>query len=91
MRRTVKKSCCRRLRQLERRVCQLSEALAGGHSRVELVARIAEMRAELGHLAEEVLRESVALCAQRAIRSDNAANRQRDIAELVVVVSWASR
>ncbi|WFU80692.1 metal-sensing transcriptional repressor [Bradyrhizobium sp. CIAT3101] len=91
MERDVKASYRNRLSLIQSEVRVLSEMVDSDHCRIEIVTRISAVRAALRRVEEKLLRASLAHCAERAIRRDNGSDRQRKLAELLEVVSWASK
>jgi DNA-binding FrmR family transcriptional regulator len=55
------------------------------------VTQVAAVRAALRRVEEEILRDHVAHCVERAIASGSKADQRRKIEELMEVVSRAER
>ena len=58
---------------------------------IDIVTQIAAVRAALRRLEEEILRDHVAHCVERAVNSGNKTDQRRKIEELMAVVSRADR
>jgi CsoR family transcriptional regulator, copper-sensing transcriptional repressor len=58
---------------------------------IDIVTQVAAVRAALRRVEEEILRDHVAHCVERAIVSGNKADQRRKIEELMAVVSRAER
>jgi DNA-binding FrmR family transcriptional regulator len=58
---------------------------------IDIVTQVAAVRAALRRVEEEILRDHVAHCVERAIVAGNKADQRRKIEELMAVVSRAER
>jgi DNA-binding FrmR family transcriptional regulator len=58
---------------------------------IDIVTQVAAVRAALRRVEEEILRDHVANCVERAIASGSKADQRRKIEELMEVVSRAER
>jgi CsoR family transcriptional regulator, copper-sensing transcriptional repressor len=58
---------------------------------IDIVTQVAAVRAALRRVEEEILRDRVAHCVERAIASGSKADQRRKIEELMEVVSRAER
>ncbi|NJO22825.1 MAG: metal-sensitive transcriptional regulator [Sphingomonadales bacterium] len=54
---------------------------------IDIVTQIAAVRAALERVEEEILRDHVAHCVEHAIKSGNAAEQRRKVAELMDVLA----
>jgi DNA-binding FrmR family transcriptional regulator len=81
MRKDIKASCAKRLSRIEGQVRYC----------IDIVTQVAAVRAALRRVEEEILRDHVAHCVERAIVSGDKADQRRKIEELMAVVSRAER
>lgn len=58
---------------------------------IDIVTQVSAVRAALRRLEEEILRDHVAHCVERAIASGSKADQRSKIEELMAVVSRADR
>ncbi len=58
---------------------------------IDIVTQIAAVRAALRRVEEEILRDHVGHCVERAIASGNKADQRRKIEELMEVIQRADR
>ena len=91
MRDDIKASFARRLNRIEGQVRGLSRMLAQDRYCIDIVTQIAAVRAALRRLEEEILRDHVGHCVERAIASGSRADQRRKIEELMAVVSRSDR
>jgi DNA-binding FrmR family transcriptional regulator len=91
MRDDIKTSCTKRLSRIEGQVRGLSRMVEEGRYCIDIVTQIAAVRAALRRVEEELLRDHVAHCVERAIVSGDKADQRRKIEELMAVVSRADR
>jgi DNA-binding FrmR family transcriptional regulator len=91
MRDDIKASCAKRLNRIEGQVRGLSRMLAQDRYCIDIVTQIAAVRAALRRLEEEILRDHVGHCVERAIASGSRADQRRKIEELMAVVSRSDR
>jgi len=91
MRNDVKASCLKRLGRIEGQVRGLSRMVEEDRYCIDVVTQISAVRAALRRVEEEVLRDHVAHCVEHAIASGDKADQRRKVAELMDVVSRASR
>lgn len=87
----TKASCRKRLNRIEGQVRGLARMLDEDRYCIDIVTQIAAVRAALGRVEEEVLRDHVAHCVEHAIKSGNAAEQRRKVAELMDVLSRSQR
>jgi DNA-binding FrmR family transcriptional regulator len=86
MQSATKTSCRKRLNRIEGQVRGLSRMLEEDRYCIDVVTQIAAARAALKRVEEEVLRDHVAHCVERAIASGDAAEQRRKISELIEVL-----
>jgi DNA-binding FrmR family transcriptional regulator len=58
---------------------------------IDVITQSAAVRAALGRVEEEVLRDHVGHCVEHAIRSGNASEQRKKIAELMDVLARSQR
>lgn len=58
---------------------------------IDIITQIDAVRAALGRVEEEILRDHVGHCVERAIASGNKADQRRKIAELMDVFGRTKR
>jgi len=58
---------------------------------IDIVTQVSAVRAALKRVEEDILRDHVVHCVERAITSGNKADQRRKIEELMEVVSRAER
>ena len=87
----IKASSARRLKRIEGQVRGLSRMVAANRYCIDIVTQIAAVRAALRRVEEEILRDHVRHCVDRAVASGNKADQRRKIEELMAVVSRADR
>lgn len=86
-----KASCVKRLSRIEGQIRGLSRMVEEDRYCIDIVTQIAAVRAALRRVEEEVLRDHIGHCVQHAIDSGNKADQKQKIAELMDVLSRASR
>ncbi len=91
MRNDVKASCVKRLGRIEGQVRGLSRMVEEDRYCIDVVTQISAVRAALRRVEEEILRDHVAHCVEHAITSGDKEDQRRKVAELMDVVSRASR
>ena len=91
MQSTTKASCRKRLSRIEGQVRGLARMVDEDRYCIDIVTQIAAVRAALGRVEEEVLRDHVAHCVEHAIRSGNASEQRKKIAELMDVLARSQR
>ncbi len=58
---------------------------------IDIVTQIAAVRAALGRVEEEILRDHVAHCVEHAIAAGDKADQRRKVSELIDVLSRTNR
>jgi DNA-binding FrmR family transcriptional regulator len=89
MRTEIKASVAKRLNRIEGQVRGLSRMVEDDRYCIDIVTQLAAVQAALTRVKEEVLRDHVAHCVEGAIRSGNAADQRRKVAELMEVLARA--
>jgi DNA-binding FrmR family transcriptional regulator len=91
MRETLKTSVRKRLNRIEGQVRGLSRMVGEDRYCIDIITQIAAVRAALGRVEEELLRDHVGHCVEHAIASGDKADQRRKVAELVAVFGRAQR
>jgi DNA-binding FrmR family transcriptional regulator len=91
MRETLKTSVRKRLNRIEGQVRGLSRMVDEDRYCIDIITQIAAVRAALGRVEEELLRDHVGHCVEHAIASGDKADQRRKVAELVAVFGRAQR
>jgi len=91
MRKDIKASCAKRLSRIEGQVRGIARMVDEDRYCIDIVTQISAVRAALRRVEEEILRDHVAHCVERAIASGNKADQRRKVEELMEVVSRTER
>ncbi len=91
MRESIKSSCRKRLGKIEGQVRGLSRMVDEDRYCIDIVTQMAAVQAALRKVEEEILRDHVATCIGHAIASDNKAEQQRKMTELMEIVGHSAR
>src|SRR5262249_5415248 len=91
MRKDIKASCAKRLNRIEGQVRGIARMVDADRYCIDIVTQISAVRAALRRGEEEILRDHVAHCVERAIASGNKADQRRKGEELMQVVGRAER
>ena len=91
MRQEAKTSCLKRLNRIEGQVRGLARMVEDDRYCIDIVTQISAVRAALGRVEEEILRDHVAHCVEHAIASGNKREQRRKISELIDVLSRSDR
>lgn len=91
MRKDIKASSTKRLSRIEGQVRGLSRMVDEDRYCIDIVTQIAAVRAALRRLEEEILRDHIGHCVERAVASGSKAEQRQKIEELMSVVSRADR
>jgi DNA-binding FrmR family transcriptional regulator len=91
MQKAIKDSCQKRLVRIEGQVRGLSKMVEEERYCIDIVTQISAVRAALRRVEEEVLRDHVSHCVERAIASGDKADQRKKIAELMDVIGRAER
>ena len=87
----AKASAIKRLNRIEGQVRGLARMVETDRYCIDIVTQISAVRAALRAAEEEILSDHAANCVEHAISSGNRAEQRRKIAELMDVLSRASR
>jgi DNA-binding FrmR family transcriptional regulator len=87
----AKASALKRLNRIEGQVRGLARMVETDRYCIDIVTQISAVRAALRAVEEEILSDHVANCVEHAISSGTRAEQRRKIAELMDVLSRASR
>jgi DNA-binding FrmR family transcriptional regulator len=91
MQQATKTSCRKRLNRIEGQVRGLARMVEDDRYCIDIVTQLSAVRAALARVEEEVLRDHVAHCVEHAIKSGNAAEQRRKVAELMDVLARSQR
>jgi len=91
MRSSAKASVAKRLQRIEGQVRGLARMVEDDRYCIDIVTQIAAVRAALGSVEREILRDHVAHCVEHAITSGDEAEQRRKIGELIDVLSRTNR
>ncbi len=86
MRDEVKKSCVSRLHRVEGQIRGLARMVEEDRYCIDVITQIQAVRAALKRVEEEVLKDHVAHCVEHAIRSGDAKEQRKKVAELMDVL-----
>ena len=86
-----KTSCRKRLSRIEGQVRGLARMVDEERYCIDIVTQIAAVRAALGRVEEEILRDHVAHCVEHAIASGDRDDQRQKIAEIMDVLARADR
>jgi DNA-binding FrmR family transcriptional regulator len=87
MNESVKASCIKRLSRIEGQVRGLSRMVEEDRYCIDIVTQLSAVRAALRRVEHEILRDHVAHCVKQAMRSDDHADQDRKIQELMDVLA----
>jgi DNA-binding FrmR family transcriptional regulator len=91
MRKEAKGSVLKRLQRIEGQVRGLSRMVEEDRYCIDVITQISAVRAALRRAEEEILRDHVAHCVDGAIKSGNATEQRKKVAELMNVLGRADR
>lgn len=91
MRDAIKAGCRKRLSRIEGQVRGLSRMVDEDRYCIDIITQIDAVRAALGRVEEEILRDHVGHCVERAIASGNKSDQRQKIAELMNVFGRTKR
>jgi DNA-binding FrmR family transcriptional regulator len=83
----AKSSCIKRLSRIEGQVRGLSRMVEDNRYCIDIVTQISAVRAALRRVEQEVLRDHVGHCLKDAMQSDDVADQDRKIQELIEVLA----
>jgi DNA-binding FrmR family transcriptional regulator len=87
MNESVKASCIKRLSRIEGQVRGLSRMVEEDRYCIDIVTQLSAVRAALRRVEHEILRDHVGHCVKQAMRSDDHADQDRKIQELMDVLA----
>src|SRR5260221_14316264 len=87
MRKDIKASCLKRLHRIEGQVRGLSRMVEEDRYCIDVVTQISAVRAALRRVEHEVLRDHVAHCVKHAMQSDDLADQDAKLKELMDVLA----
>ena len=87
----AKGSVLKRLLRIEGQVRGLARMVEEDRYCIDLVTQISAVRAALRRVEEEILRDHVAHCVEKAIAGGNKTEQRRKVAELMDVLGRAAR
>jgi DNA-binding FrmR family transcriptional regulator len=91
MQKDIKASVLKRFGRIEGQVRGLSKMVEQDRYCIDIVTQISAVRAALRRVEEEVLRDHVGHCVERAIASGDKVDQRNKIAELMDVICRADR
>ena len=87
MHETAKDSCIKRLNRIEGQVRGLSRMVEEGRYCIDVITQISAVRAALGRVEQEILRDHIGHCVKKAMQSNDVRNQDRTINELIDVLA----
>jgi len=91
MRDASKSPVRKRLNRIEGQVRGLSRMVEDDRYCIDIITQIGAVRAALGRVEEELLRDHVGHCVEHAIASGDKADQRRKVSELMAVFSRAHK
>ena len=91
MQENAKSSVLKRLRRIEGQIRGLARMVEDDRYCIDVVTQISAVGAALRAVEEEILRDHVTNCVANAIASGNKVEQRRKVAELMDVLSRATR
>ena len=86
MQKDTKESCRKRLNRIEGQVRGLIGMIEGDRYCIDVITQVSAVRAALKRVEEEVLKDHVAHCVERAISTGDREEQRRKISELMIVL-----
>lgn len=87
----TKSQCLKRLSRIEGQVRGLARMLEEDRYCIDVITQIAAVRAALRRVEEQVLEDHVGHCVEHAIRSGDAEEQRKKVAELLEVLRRSDR
>jgi CsoR family transcriptional regulator, copper-sensing transcriptional repressor len=84
---SARASLIKRLSRIEGQVRGLSRMLQEDRYCIDIITQIAAVRAALGRVEQEVLRDHIGHCVKEAMQSDDLRKQDRTIDELIDVLA----
>jgi DNA-binding FrmR family transcriptional regulator len=91
MQENTKSTCLKRLSRIEGQVRGLARMIEDDRYCIDVITQISAVRAALGRVEEEILRDHVGHCVEHAIASGNSADQRQKVAELMDVLARSKR
>lgn len=91
MQKNAKSSSLKRLSRIEGQVRGLARMVTDDRYCIDIVTQISAVRAALGRVEAEIMRDHVAHCVEHAIASGDKAEQRRKVSELMDVFGRTSR
>lgn len=85
----TRKSAVNRLRRIEGQVRGITRMVEDDRYCIDVITQVQAVRAALGRLEQEVLKDHVASCVEHAIMSGEGEAQRRHVAELLKVLDKA--
>jgi len=86
----TKRSCLARLGRIEGQVRGIARMVDDDRYCIDVITQIQAVKAALRRVEEEMLRDHVACCVEDAIRSGDAKEQRKKVAELIEVLGRRS-
>jgi len=86
----TKRACRARLGRIEGQVRGIARMVDEDRYCIDVITQIQAVKAALRRVEEEMLRDHVACCVEEAIRSGDAREQRKKVAELIEVLGRAS-
>jgi DNA-binding FrmR family transcriptional regulator len=87
MNESVKAACLKRLSRIEGQVRGVSRMVEEDRYCIDIVTQLSAVRAALRRVEQEILRDHVGHCVKHAMRSNDLADQERKIDELIDVLA----
>ena len=91
MRQDIKDDCRKRLNRIEGQVRGITKMVDEDRYCIDVITQIDAVRAALGRVEDEILRDHVAHCVQHAITSGNKSDQRQKVTELMQVLTRTRR
>jgi DNA-binding FrmR family transcriptional regulator len=91
MEKATKANCVKRLNRIEGQVRGLARMVEEDRYCIDVITQISAVRAALGRVEEEVLKDHVGHCVNNAIASGDKTDQRQKIAELVALLNRTAR
>lgn len=82
----IKRACVGRLGRIEGQVRGIVRMIEADRYCIDVLTQLQAVRAALGRVEDEVLKDHVGTCVEHAIASGDAADQRQKIAELMTVL-----
>jgi DNA-binding FrmR family transcriptional regulator len=91
MRQDIKDDCRKRLNRIEGQVRGLTRMIDEDRYCIDVITQIDAVRAALGRVEDEILRDHVAHCVEHAIATGNKSAQREKVTELMQVLTRTRR